>query len=184
MENSSYTRKKESELSKQLIIDAAIHIGSESDWHHVTFQSIADWTGLSKGGIIHHFRNKEELLDELVNQSLINLTDKVKKYRDQNVDKDGAFAYLKFILEKKNDEKYAKTMRIILQAIMINSKYRLQWEDWYNLHILPTDGEELSIHSTIVFLVADAIWYSENMGSIHLTEKDKPKVLNFLQQLK
>ncbi len=169
MENSSYTRKKEPELSKQLIIDAAIHIGSESDWHHVTFQSIADWTGLSKGGIIHHFRNKEELLDELVNQ---------------NVDKDGAFAYLKFILEKKNDEKYAKTMRIILQAIMINSKYRLQWEDWYNLHILPTDGEELSIHSTIVFLVADAIWYSENMGSIHLTEKDKPKVLNFLQQLK
>jgi len=169
LENSSYTRKKEPELSKQLIIDAAIHIGSESDWHHVTFQSIADWTGLSKGGIIHHFRNKEELLDELVNQ---------------NVDKDGAFAYLKFILEKKNDEKYAKTMRIILQAIMINSKYRLQWEDWYNLHILPTDGEELSIHSTIVFLVADAIWYSENMGSIHLTEKDKPKVLNFLQQLK
>ncbi|MGR3792306.1 TetR/AcrR family transcriptional regulator [Flavobacterium sp. TN-1] len=72
--NNAYNRKKEPELNKQLIIDAATEIGAETDWHQVTFQAIADKTGLSKGGIIHHFRNKEELLDELMSQSLSELT--------------------------------------------------------------------------------------------------------------
>ncbi|WP_066439936.1 TetR/AcrR family transcriptional regulator [Chryseobacterium sp. CCH4-E10] len=183
MEHNAYSRKKEPELNKQLIIEAATDIGSETDWHQVTFQAIADRTGLSKGGIIHHFRNKEELLDELLNQSLREMTLWVENYKTENGENDGALAYLESILGKQNDEKYIKTMRIVLQAIMINSKYRKQWQEWYDLHILPS-GEELSIRSLVVFLIADGLWYNENMSSRHYTAKEKKKILEYVKQMK
>lgn len=182
--NNAYNRKKEPELNKQLIIDAATEIGAETDWHQVTFQAIADKTGLSKGGIIHHFRNKEELLDELMSQSLSELTYWVELHKTENGEKDGTMGYLKYVLEKKSDEKYAKTIRIVLQAIMINPKYREMWLEWYSLHIMPKDNEELSTKSLIMLLVADGLWYAENMSSIQLSETEKQKVFEYLMKLK
>lgn len=181
--NTAYNRKKEPELNKQLIIDAATEIGAELDWHQVTFQAIADRTGLSKGGIIHHFRNKEELLDELMSQSLTGLTAQVEKQK-ANGDNDGALGYLQFVLEKRDDEKYKKTMRIVLQAIMINPKYNIQWLEWYNKHIMPANEDKLSIKSRIAFLVADGIWYAEHMGSSQLSREEKQEVFNYIKQLK
>lgn len=186
MDNNStaYNRKKEPELNKQLIIDAATEIGAESDWHQVTFQAIEDRTGLSKGGIIHHFKNKEELLDELMSQSLVDLTSWVEKYKIENGKKDGALAYLQFVLEERNDENYKKTMRIVLQAIMTNSKYNDQWLEWYHQHIMPVNEGALSMKSQVAFLVADGIWYAEHMGSKRLSEKEKQKVFDYVKQMK
>lgn len=180
----AYNRKKEPELNKQLIIEAAREIGAETDWHQVTFQSIADKTGLSKGGIIHHFRSKEELLDELMDQSLCELTCWVERYKMESGDKDGAIGFLAFVLKKRNDEKYAKTMRIVLQAIMINPKYKEQWLSWYKHHIMPANEEDLGVKSLIVFLIADGIWYGENMGCTHLCEKERLQILDYLKRLK
>lgn len=182
--NNAYNRKKEPELNKQLIIEAATDIGSETDWHQVTFQPIADRTGLSKGGIIHHFRNKEDLLDELLNQSLREMSQWVENYKMENGEKDGALAYLESVLWKHEDPKYVKTMRIVLQAIMINPKYREQWQDWYNVHIMPPGEKELGIKSLIVFLIADGLWYNENMNSRHYTKKEKNRILEYVKQLK
>lgn len=181
--NNAYSIKKQPELNKQLIIDAATEIGAELDWHQVTFQAIADRTGLSKGGIIHHFRNKEDLLDELMTQSLTELKAQVEKQVTNGGSK-GALGYLQFVLEKRDDEKYKKTMRIVLQAIMINSKYNDQWLEWYNQYIMPADEDKLSMKNRIAFLVADGIWYAENMGSSQLSNEDKQEVFEYIKQLK
>lgn len=179
MEN-AYKRKKEPELNKQLILDAATDIGAEADWHQLTFQAIADRTGLSKGGIIHHFRNKEELLDELMYQSLAELTEWLKKYKTSRKAKDGALGYLEFVTDKGKDEKYRKTMRIIIRAVMANPQYRQSWDDWYREHILPADGSELDISSQVAILVADGIWYRENIGFAPMSEAGKRKLIKHL----
>jgi len=139
---------------------------------------------LSKGGIIHHFKNKEELLDELMTQSLMEITPLVEKYKTENRESDGALAYLQFVLEKRDDEKYKKKARIVLQAIIINSKYNDQWLEWYHQHIMPVNKGVLSMKSQIAFLVADGIWYAENMGSKRLSEQEKQKVFDYVKQLK
>lgn len=180
----AYHRKKEPEQNKQLIIDAATEIGAEYDWHQVTFQAIVERTGLSKGGIIHHFRNKEELLDELMAQSLNELTAWVEQYKKKNKEKNGTFAYLQFVIDKGKDKKYRKTMRIVLQAIMVNPKYRAEWDEWYKKHIMPSDGSPLDIDSLIIKLVTDGIWYSENVGSSHLSDDDKTRILKHLRKKK
>lgn len=181
-EQNQYTRKKEPELNRQLIIDAATNIGAESDWSQVTFQAIADRTGLSKGGIIHHFRNKEELLDQLLNEGFMELTDWVERYKKNHADKEGAFGYLDFVLNERKNDKYRKTMRVVLQAIMANPKYSAEWDKWYNKHIMPK-GEEISTKSLIICLIADGIWFGENMNSKAYSKKDKERIIDYVKQL-
>lgn len=181
-ESNQYTRKKEPELNRQSIIDAATDIGSETDWSQVTFQAIADRIGLSKGGIIHHFRNKEELLDELMSESLAELTNWIERYKKEHPDKEGATAYLDFVLNERKDESYKKTMRIVLQAILVNPKYRTEWNKWYNKHIIPPEGE-MSAKSLAIYLIADGIWYGEKMNSHTYSEKDKKRIMNYVKTL-
>ncbi len=176
-------RKKEPEFNKQLIIDTATDIGFESDWSQVTFQAIADRTGLSKGGIIHHFRSKEDLLDELVSQSLIRLTKWMETNNNKTEPIDTVLSYFTSIVTKQSDEMYSKTMRIILQAIVINPKYREQWKTWYKQHIIPSEEDESSTKNLIVLLLAEGLWYSENMGTRLYSESEKSKISSFIKQL-
>lgn len=180
MEN-AYKRKKEPELNKQLILDAATEIGAAGDWHQVTFQAIADKTGLSKGGIIHHFRNKEELLEELIKQSLGGLTEWIQAHMKESGNTDKAYAYLKFVIDKSKDEKYKQLMRVVIKTILVHPQYRQQWDDWYAEHIMPANGKEQSMQSLVMLLVADGIWYSEGFGFSVLDDKKKQQLLKHLK---
>jgi AcrR family transcriptional regulator len=181
MEN-PYKRKKEPEVSKQLILAAAAEIGA-SDWHRVTFQAIADKTGLSKGGIIHHFRNKEELLKELMNQSLAELTEWIVEEKKSSGKEVGSLAYLRFIIDKSNDLFYRRTMKIITQVILVNAEYRKGWDEWFSLHIGNGDESEQGIKHLIVMLVADGLWYSDNLGVYDISDKKKQQILETLIKL-
>ncbi|WP_025143013.1 TetR/AcrR family transcriptional regulator [Pedobacter jeongneungensis] len=181
MEN-PYKRKKEPEVSKQLILAAAAEIGA-SDWHRVTFQAIADKTGLSKGGIIHHFRNKEELLKELMNQSLAELTEWIVEEKKLSGKEVGSLAYLRFIIGKSNDLFYRRTMKIITQVILVNPEYRKGWDEWFSLHIGNGDDGEQGIKHLIVMLVADGLWYSDNLGVYDISDQKKQQILETLIKL-
>lgn len=183
-EKNQYKRKKEPEINKQLIIDAATDISFESDWSQVTFQAIANRIGLSKGGIIHHFKSKEELLDELVNQSLIDLTQWIENNKSENSEMDTFLSYFNSIITQQNNEKYVKTMRVILQAIVINPKYREQWKNWHSKHIISLNKNELDTKNLIILLLAEGLWYSENIGTKLYTEEEKAKILLFIKSIK
>lgn len=181
MEN-PYKRKKEPEVSKQLILAAAAEIGAK-DWHLVTFQAIADNTGLSKGGIIHHFRNKEELLKELMNQSLAELTEWMVKEKMSSGKEEGSLAYLRFIIDKSNDLHYRRTMKIVMQVVLINEEYRKTWDEWSNLYIGSGEGTGQGIKHLIMTLVADGLWYSDNLGIYNISDNKKQQVLETLINL-
>lgn len=181
MEN-AYKRKKEPELNKQLILDAATEIGAAGDWHDVTFQAIADKTGLSKGGIIHHFKNKDELLDELMKRSLAGLTEWMQVFNEEVGSDDKAYGYLKFVIDKSNDAQYQKLMSIVIKSILASPQYRKWWEEWYQANIMPPDGTDVSIHSLIMLLVADGIWYSEGFGFSVVNDETKQKILKHLKR--
>ena len=57
---------KKGENTRQLICNVAEKLFSEKGYTAVSMQMICDETGLSKGGLYRHFRNKEELLLELI----------------------------------------------------------------------------------------------------------------------
>jgi len=182
MEN-AYKRKKEPKQNRQIILDAAWEIGATTDWSQVTFQAISDRTGLSKGGIIHHFKNKEELLDVLIKQNLSNLTAFLQEYKKKEGATDNARAYLEFVLKNGSNQAYQKTMRLIVQAILVKEEYRLWWEDWLKTHILGDMTVAPDMQRMFFFLVAEGIWYTDSVGFSYLDENIRKGMLNYLHQL-
>ncbi len=54
-------RKIQSELTKQKILDAAIQLFSRKGFRSTSLSDLAQATGLTKGALYHHFRNKDAL---------------------------------------------------------------------------------------------------------------------------
>jgi len=182
MEN-PYKRKKDPEASKQLILHIAAEIGATAGWHQVTFQAISDQTGLSKGGIIHHFRNKEELLEELVHQSLVELTEWTIEEKRASGNDIAPLAFLRFVIKKSSDLHYRRTMKVILQAALINKHYKKMWAEWYTNHIGGVSVADLDINSLIIILVADGLWYADNLGLYGINNEKKKQIVNKLLNL-
>lgn len=182
MEN-PYKRKKEPEANKQLILNTAAEIGASSGWFQVTFQAIADQTGLSKGGIIHHFRNKEELLEELVSQSLAELTAWVVEEKSTSGNQVAPIAFLRFVINKSIDLHYRRTMKVILQAALVNEHYKKMWEEWFTAHITGGSVSDQDINSLIIILVADGLWYADNLGIYGISAAKKEQIINKLLTL-
>lgn len=61
---------KEVSVRKQRIINAAIQVMQENPMEEVTVRKIAMQAGLTTGAIYHHYKNKDELLFDVIKQSL------------------------------------------------------------------------------------------------------------------
>lgn len=182
MEN-PYKRKKEPEVNKQLILEAAAEIGATAGWQQVTFQAIVDKIGLSKGGIMHHFRNKEELLAELLRQSLMELTEWVVEEKKASGAEVAAMAFLRFVVKKSGDLHYRRTMKVILQAALVNEEYRTMWDNWFTEHISAGAVADQPVNSLIVMLVADGLWLADNFGMYDISEQKKMEIISKLMTL-
>ncbi len=62
MPERGYSRKKQPEAVRRAIINAAQRIAAVRGLADVTIQSVASDAGVTKGGVFHHFANKQELL--------------------------------------------------------------------------------------------------------------------------
>ena len=57
-------------MRKQRIINAAIQVMQENPMEEVSVRKIATQAGLTTGAIYHHYKNKDELLFDVIKQSL------------------------------------------------------------------------------------------------------------------
>ncbi len=63
--NENYRKKKQPELVRAALLEAAAEISIEKGISGLTLDAVAERAGVSKGGLIHHFASKQVLLEEL-----------------------------------------------------------------------------------------------------------------------
>lgn len=61
---------KDSNIKKERIIDAAIKVMTEKSVEEATVREIAERAGVTTGSIYHYYKNKEELLYDVINHSI------------------------------------------------------------------------------------------------------------------
>jgi AcrR family transcriptional regulator len=61
---------KNSHIKKEKIIDAAIKVMTEKSVEEATVREIAERAGVTTGSIYHYYKNKEELLYDVINHSI------------------------------------------------------------------------------------------------------------------
>ena len=57
-------------ISKELVLDAAESVVRDVGASHMTLDAVAERAGISKGGLLHNFPNKDALLQGMINRMM------------------------------------------------------------------------------------------------------------------
>lgn len=94
-----YNNKQHMINNKQRIIDSAFELSLKKGFDNVSMKQIQEKSGLSSGSLYYHFKNKNEILEYIVNKYLINSFDDLKE-EVKNLDC-SFMEKIRFILEYK-----------------------------------------------------------------------------------
>ena len=67
----AHHRKKQPALVRQQLLEVAARLASEQGMAAVTLDAVSGASGVSKGGLLHHFPNKNALLEGLLDSLLV-----------------------------------------------------------------------------------------------------------------
>lgn len=70
--------KKQPEIIRKNIIEQAIILASEKGTSGVSIQNVANGAGITKGGVFHHFANKQILVEAMISEIISHLDRKVE----------------------------------------------------------------------------------------------------------
>lgn len=106
-------RNKHPEQTQERIIDVSIKLFIEKGYEQTTIQDILDALGLSKGGLYHHFKSKEEIL-EAVKQKRTQYAAEMLHNLIQNTKAENAKEKLKMILYQLGTSSQTHTFDTVL----------------------------------------------------------------------
>ncbi len=114
--------KEEAEQTKEAVLTSALDLFYEKGYSRTTFEEIAKRINLTKGAVYWHFRNKADLLAELMNKifndkqnRIAYSTDSIKTFEDF---RNSVIADAEII---QNDREYCKFLFFII--------YQMEWSE-------------------------------------------------------
>ena len=171
---------------KQQIIDAAIRVISNQGIEQTSVREIAAAAGLTTGAIYYHYKNKEELFQDIVNES-IHFSHKVsEKYINESIPReellDTIIGEIRKRLEKDDEQKLhiALLSDIIANKGTINQQYIDNYKqiikntgDLYAPAFGIENNEEYKyLISSILIAALDGMAIQQSLG-VYPDEKEK-----------
>ena len=152
-------RKKAPEQVRQSILQHAICLAAEKGVTGVSIQAVADLVGVSKGGVFHHFPNKQKLLEAMVVEQLEQLDRVVDELISQDRDRYGCFtrAYIEITLEKQVlglEHSWSAISMIMLTDRTFNE----YWIEWLEIRLARHQDTDNDLELKILRYAADGIW--------------------------
>lgn len=169
----AHKRKKQPEVVRRALLDQAARITLEQGLSKVTFQAVADATGVTKGGVMHHFATKNALVLEVFNDAMAKFEAEVDAAMVKDAVSYGSFtrAYIDatISLGEKGQEEFDN--QATLYVLMLgDSELRALWVKWANEQLKKHEATDNTETLCMVRLVADGIWLSDFSG-INISEK-------------
>jgi AcrR family transcriptional regulator len=169
-------------LSKRnLILNAASNIVRNEGVAQLTLEAVAIKAGVSKGGLLYHFSNKEALIRGLVDELTYNYVEDIQERVNADNSQNGKWsrAYVEATFKELEDGLNMSSG--LLAAIFTNpellQKLQNQYVTWQkNIENEQTD----SVGPTIARLAADGLWFAEIFGLAPLEKGLRERVLNEL----
>jgi AcrR family transcriptional regulator len=112
----------EKEERKQQIKEVALQLFIEKGLVRTTMDDIIEKTCISKGGIYHHFNNKEEIFSELIKDSMTYRKKLVVEYVSNNKGMNREDLIMNMLLDKILDKNPYKTIYAIFLTELSSNK--------------------------------------------------------------
>jgi AcrR family transcriptional regulator len=158
MEN-AYRRKKQPELVRRTLLDSAARLAVEEGLAGVTVQAVADAAGVTKGGLLHHFPNKQALVEAVFSGLLERLDAEIDTYLVADKMPHGRFtrAYVEAVFA--DYERGASSPWAPLSVSMImDPDLRQLWSEWLEGRLERHRETDKGSTLEIVRLAADGVW--------------------------
>jgi len=160
-----YKRKKDPERVKQLILDVAMQLLAEKGKVGFSLQSVADAVGVTKGGLLHHFPNKQILMQATVKEVIGQLDGAIDDYIAQDFEPYGRFtrAYIYFTLQQ-DAKSIGRLFAALSMAMLTDQAFNEQWILWLNGRLEQHASTDDSMDLKLLRLAADGLWLAIYTG--------------------
>lgn len=162
----AHKRKKQPEIVRSKLIECAVRIITEQGPNAVTIQAVADAAGVTKGGLLHHFKNKNQLNKAVSRYFIDQLDTELSKLMAEDPVEYGRFtrAYINTIrkdVASGQEEQWTSFAFYALSEPQLKSMYNEWMKEKQRLH-RNTDSDQLL---QVLRYATDGIWFEILMGA-------------------
>lgn len=163
------------------LLEAAAAIVNEQGSEYLTLDAVAKKAGVSKGGLLYHFKNKLTLVQGLVDHADELYRSNVNHRVQEDPQEQGKWARAFIEATREHRSENASITSGMLAAQGINSQLLLPLQDTYKTwqNKIEHDGLD-KVDATIIRLAIDGLWLSEIFGLDALDESMRAQVLDRL----
>ncbi|SPY79010.1 HTH-type transcriptional repressor KstR2 [Providencia rustigianii] len=150
----------------------------------LSLNAVAKEAGVSKGGLLHHFPSKQELIHALFIELLDIMDTRIAVIMTSDINTNGRFsrAYLHYIGElKESDESFQ--LAFLSLAMPMEPVLRKCWRDWMLQHLEDGDEFDNSYLGALVRYAADGLWLSALTEGPTLSEQERDAIIHRLTQI-
>lgn len=166
---------------KMQLLEAAADIVNEQGSDYLTLDAVAERAGVSKGGLIYHFKNKNALITGLVEHANQLYRDNVGGHIEADDDSNGRWlrAFIEATRQHRVDN--ADITSGMLAAQGINRELLTPLQETYTEWQENIENDDIdNIDATIIRLAVDGLWLSEIFGLAAIDDDMREKVLDRL----
>ncbi|MEC5161144.1 AcrR family transcriptional regulator [Janthinobacterium sp. CG_23.3] len=186
----AHRRKKQPDLLRQQLLRAAAHLALEHGAQGVSMDGVAALAGVSKGGLQHHFRSKQALLDALFEQSQQHVQEVMAAEMAAEADA-GASAYGRVTraylraTAHMADHDGQSSWRALTILMLADPALRARWSSAIQ-EALPeerADSEQERATLLLCRLAADGLWLNDVLGCHAIAAARRAELLRQLERM-
>lgn len=161
-EASGYHRKKQPEQVREAILRAAGDLAVELGIRVLTIQAVAIRAGVTKGGLMHHFPDKDRLLAALRAEALSGFEAALTQHLTAPEGTPGRFsrAYVETCLSSQLDGTHQ-----LVTALWADPALRSDWYQWLSAQETAHAATDGDLRYKLARLAADGAWLAMTDGA-------------------
>ncbi|WP_228255456.1 MULTISPECIES: TetR/AcrR family transcriptional regulator [Acinetobacter] len=164
--SNAHQRKKEPEKVRQLILQNTMRLAAESGMQGVSIQAVADLSNVTKGGVFHHFPNKQSLITAMISSAMHTLDDEVEKYLATKTIEYGCFtrAYIELTLTSENFG-IGSVWSALCLTFISDQAFCAEWNQWLAQRLVRHQATDQDMNLQLLRYAADGAWLMEGFKS-------------------
>ena len=182
----AHRRQKQPELIRSQLLGVVRELLVREGLHAVTLDAVAQRAGVTKGGLQHHYRSKQALLDALSDQLFEEFEQSFEKTLKQEDDTPGrhARAYIRTCFDSGSDSHQVETQRAIGLLALTSAPCRERWHAAMAV-ALKADGDDPHAANVLMAcrLAGDGFWFAQMLDVYALDGPRKAAILDILLKL-
>ncbi|MES9693198.1 TetR/AcrR family transcriptional regulator [Bacillus toyonensis] len=168
-------------ITRQKILSAASQIVQYKGVAKLTLEAVAKEAGVSKGGLLYHFSNKEALIEGMILKGTEEYQDAIYNKVEEDSERKGRWVR-SFVEERLSNERRSEELSSsMMTALMLKPELLEPLQQTFHQLQNKIENDEIdSVCATIIRLAADGLWYSECLGIGRLSPELREKVIQAL----